>query len=70
MRPLLYGRQRRANDNAPLPPEKKIQAAALYEKGESDAKIAYFCGCSKRAVLDWRRATGRKSNFERRESNE
>lgn len=63
MRPLLYGRQRRTKDNAPIPTDKLQQAAALYQKGESDAKIAYFCGCSKKAVLDWRKATGRESNY-------
>lgn len=49
-----------------LPSEREGRAAALYRGGAIDAEIAIACNCTKNAVMEWRRRTGRASNYEKR----
>ena len=42
------------------------KAARFYELGDSDAVIANKLRCRKQSVLDWRKTTGRVSNYTRR----
>lgn len=56
----------RKNMTKTLPPEMERRAAAIYRRGGIDAEIAIACSCTRNAVLEWRRRTGRESNYERR----
>ena len=42
------------------------KAAQFYELGDSDTAIANKLKCRKQSILDWRKATGRVSNYIRR----
>ena len=42
------------------------RAAQFYELGDSDTSIANKLHCRKQSILDWRKATGRVSNYIRR----
>lgn len=56
----------RKNNADELPKEARRRAATLYKKGACDAQIALACHCSKRAVMRWRKETGRESHFKKK----
>lgn len=56
----------RKNMAKTMPPDMERRAATLYRSGAIDAEVAIACSCTKNAVLEWRRRTGRQSNYEKR----
>ena len=46
------------------------KAARFYDLGDSDMAIANKLHCRKQSILNWRKATGRKSNYIRRKEGE